>query len=225
MNQYGDIVTSDETFEAVIKSAREKELKNNEKVKKVKKVKTSDFEIESETKEDIIESSSVEEPASSIQSSRSNDTFRKSPVKVECYFRYCWKAMSLPVPESDLLEVWCAEIYFSNISKKKGTLYIGKVKRRFLTERDEFLDSVEPDCLNLGYNPSSTILEEQQEHKWKDIGCFKVCDIVACSLSISYHLNHKGKECYYPDLHSFLKMMDKVGCVEIQSSVSKQVTY
>ena len=34
VNPYGDIVTSYETFEAVIKSAREKELKNKQKVKK-----------------------------------------------------------------------------------------------------------------------------------------------------------------------------------------------
>ena len=89
--------------------------------------------------------------------------------------------MSPPVPESDLLGMWWAAIYFSNISRKKGTWYIGKVKRRFLTKRDEFLDSVELDCLNPGYNPSLTILVEQPEHKWKDIGCFKACDIIAFS--------------------------------------------
>ena len=87
MNPYDDIVTSDETFEVVSKSVREEELKNNQKVEKVKKVKTADFIIESDTEEDIIESSSDEEPASSIQSSRSNGTFRKSPVKIECYLR------------------------------------------------------------------------------------------------------------------------------------------
>ena len=130
-----------------------------------------------------------------------------------------------PVPESDLLGIWCAAIYFSNTSRKKGTLYIGKVKRQFLTEGDGFLDSVELDCLNPPYNPSSTILEEQPEHLGRDIGCFKACDITACSLSISYHLKHKGKYCNYPDLYSFLKMMDKADCMEIHSSVSKQITY
>ena len=134
MNPYGDIVTSNETFEAVFKSIKEEELKKNQKVKKFKKIKTPDFEIESETEEEIIESSSDEEPTSSIQSSRSNDTFPKSPVKVECYLRECWEAMSPPVPESDLLGMWCAAIYFSSTSRKKGTLYIGKVTRRFLTE-------------------------------------------------------------------------------------------
>ena len=48
MNPYDDIVTSDETFQAVFKSIREEELKNNQKVKKVKKVKFPAFEIESE---------------------------------------------------------------------------------------------------------------------------------------------------------------------------------
>ena len=87
---------------------------------KFKKIKTPDFEIESETDEEVIESSSDEEPTSSIQSSRSNDTFPKFPVKVECYLRECWEAMSHPVPESDLLGMWCAAIYFSNTSRKKG---------------------------------------------------------------------------------------------------------
>ena len=127
MNPCDDIVTSDETFEVIFKSVREEELKNNQKVKKVKKTKTPDFEIESEPEEGIIESSSDEEPASFIQSSRSNDTFRKSPVKVEYYLRDCWEAMSPLVPESGLLGMWCAAIYFSNTSRKKGTLYIGKV--------------------------------------------------------------------------------------------------
>ena len=36
-NIYGDIVMSDETFKASFKSIREGELKNNQKVKKVKK--------------------------------------------------------------------------------------------------------------------------------------------------------------------------------------------
>ena len=103
MNPYDDIVTSDETFEVVFKSVREEELKNNQIVKKVKKAKNPDFEIESETEEDIIESSTDKKPASFIQSSRSNDTFRKSPVKVECYLRDCLEAMFPPVPESDLL--------------------------------------------------------------------------------------------------------------------------
>ena len=136
MNPYGHIVTSDETFEAVFKAVIEEEFKNNQKVKKVKKVKTTEFEIESETEGDVIESSSVEELAASIQSNRSNDAIRKSPVKVECYLRDCWETMSPPVPQSNLLEMWCAAICFSNNSRKKGTLYIGKIKRQFRTGWD-----------------------------------------------------------------------------------------
>ena len=132
--------------------------------------------------------------------------------------------MSPHVPESDLLGMWCAAIYFSNTSRKKGTLYIGKVTRRFLTERDGFLNSVELDCLKPAYGPSSTILEEPPEHIGKDIGCFKAYDIIACRLPISYHLKHKWKYCNYPDLYSFFKMMDKVDRMEIYSSVSKQMT-
>ena len=99
--------------------------------------------------------------------------------------------MSLLVPENDLLEMWCAAVYFSNISRKKGILYIGKVTRWFFTERDGFLDSVELDCLKPACGPSSTILEEPPEHLGKDIGCFKAYNIIACRLPISYHFKHK----------------------------------
>ena len=75
--------------------------------------------------------------------------------------------MSPPVPESDLLRMWCVAIYFSNTSRKKGTL--------FLTERDGFLDSVELDCLKPAYGPSSTILEGPPEHLGKDIGIRHNC--------------------------------------------------
>ena len=173
MNPYGNIVTSDETFEDVFKSIKEEELKNNQKVKKIKKVNSPDFEIELETEEEITESSSDEEPTSSAQSSRSNDIFPKSLVKIECYLRQCWEAISPPVRECYLLGMWCAAIYFSNTSRKKGILYIGKVKRHFLTERDGFSDSVELDCLKPAYGPSSTILEEPPEHLGKEIGFFK----------------------------------------------------
>ena len=69
-----------------------------------------------------------------------------------CYLKECWEAMSPPFPESDLLGVWCPAIYFSNFSRKKGILYIGKVTRRFLTEGDRFLDSMELDCKKLTYS-------------------------------------------------------------------------
>ena len=122
-NIYGDIDMSDETFKASFKSIREGELKNNQKVKKVKKVKTPEFEIESETEEEIIESSSDKEPTSCIQSSRSNDPFPKSPVKVECYLRECWEAVSSRVPESDLLGMWCAAILVIPQERKVLCIY------------------------------------------------------------------------------------------------------
>ena len=122
-----------------------------------------------------------------------------------------------PVPESDLLGMWCAAIYFSNTSRKKGTLYMGKVTRWFLTERDGFLDSVELDCLTPAYGPSSTILEEPPEHLGRDIGCFKAYNIIACCLK--QHLKLKWKYCNYPDLHYFFEMMDEVDRMEIYSSV------
>ena len=171
-----------------------------------------------------IELSSDEEPTSSIQPSRSNDTFPKSPVKAEFYLRECWKAMSPPVPESNFLGIWCAAIYFSNTSRKKGALYIGKVPKQFFTKEDEFLDSVELDCLKPAYGPSSTILGETTEHLGKDIWCFKACHIISCRLPVSYHLKHKWKYCNYPDFYSFFEMIDKLHRMEFYNSVSKQIT-
>ena len=112
MNPYGDIVTSDETFEADFKSIREEEMKNNQKVKKVKKVKIPEFEMESETEEEIIESSSDEEPTSSIQPGRSNDLFPKSPVKVECYLRNAGKQCLLL---SLKVIYWACGVQLSNL--------------------------------------------------------------------------------------------------------------
>lgn len=80
-----------------------------------------------------------------------------SPVKVEYYLRECWEAMSPPVRESYLLGIGCVAIYFSNNSRKKGTLYIGKVTRQFVTEKDGVLDSVELVYLKPAHGPSSTI--------------------------------------------------------------------
>lgn len=64
--------------------------------------------------------------------------------------------------------VWYGGIYYSN---SKGTLYIGHVTRRFLTEEYGPVYTIEINCFKATGAPS-TIIEEPPQSLVKDIGDF-----------------------------------------------------
>ena len=110
-----------------------------------------------------------------------------------------------PVPERDLERMWYAGIYY----KTRGTLYIGRVTRHFLTEEDGPLDSIKMDCLKPAAAPSSTILEEPPQHLGKDIGVFKGCNVIAGPLTVTYREGRKWNYNKYPELFQFFKLVEK----------------
>ena len=55
----------------------------------------------------------------------------------------CWKALSSPVLEEDLLNNWCACVY---IEKDKEYLFLGRINRRFLNDNAGPIANVEVDC-------------------------------------------------------------------------------
>ena len=105
VNPYGEIVTSDAVFEKVFNDIQMKEEGKSRKATR-KIARQHKLELDSETEEEIIESSSDVEESDKDDSDQGesvemtcNLTFPDSPRSVEKFLKTCWEAFSPPVPE------------------------------------------------------------------------------------------------------------------------------
>ena len=122
------------------------------------------------------------------------------------YLKSTWEAMAPPVPEQDLQDDWYAAIYYN--MRRKGTLYIGRLTKRS-TDGNGALDKVELDCLKPATSPSSIDIEEPPAHLGKDYGVFKIYDVIAGPLPVTYVYGRKWRYPNYPSLYQFFKLVDK----------------
>ena len=122
------------------------------------------------------------------------------------YLKSTWEAMAPPVPEQDLQDDWYSAIYYN--MHRKGTLYIGQQTKRS-TDDNRALDKVELDCLKLATSPSFIDLEEPPAHLGKDYGIFKICDVIAGPLPVTYVYRRKWHYPDYPSLYQVFKLVDK----------------
>ena len=67
----------------------------------------------------------------------------------------CWCRLSLPTIEKDLIEKWYACIYFLN---KTASLYISRMKKRFLNDKGGMILTLELDCLECKLGIADNIL-------------------------------------------------------------------
>ena len=101
----------------------------------------------------------MESVSSYIDSESENDEVNSNLEKV-------WKSVSLPVPEEELIGRWYAVIVNS---KKRKTLYIAKVVRRFLLEANGPVDCLEM-CFLMPKYGSGDIIDDTPEHLPDDLG-------------------------------------------------------
>ena len=153
-------------------------MKNAKRPKKSKKVETeleTDWEIEQE-----------EEEFSASNEDESDDTYEERVPEIsfpvlmnECktFLRNCWDALSPPIPENDLVNAWYAGIFYG--AKKKGTLYLGRITKSFLKEKDGLVHCFEVNCLKLLSAPSNTVLEKLPIHLLPDLSLFNSYNIIA----------------------------------------------
>ena len=129
----------------------------------------------------------------------------------ECktFLRNCWDALSPPIPENDLVNAWYAGIFYG--AKKKGTLYLGRITKRFLKEKDGPVDCFEVNCLKPLSAPSNIVLEERPIHLSPDLGLFNSYDIIACPLqSVTYVEGRKWRYMNYHFLYNYYKLVKKL---------------
>ena len=90
-----------------------------------------------------------------------------------------WKAISPPVKEEDKVGNWFATVYKT---KKETVLYVGKVLKRFLIDKDGSVQSLELDCLANAYRKDAKALHEPQNNE-RDVENFAVENIIAGPLN------------------------------------------
>ena len=157
------------------------------------------LELDSEAEEEIVESSSDVEESDKCGSDQGESvemtcslTFPDSSRSVQKFLKTCWEAFSPPVPERDLINAWYAAIFCGG--KKKGTLYLGHVKKRFLKEKDGAVDSFELDCLKPSAAPSTTVIEEPPVHLGPDLDLFKASDVIAGPLKLVTYIEGRSSD-------------------------------
>ena len=119
-------------------------------------------EIETESEKEVKEEDEEEAESSCSSEMSDEDTVTESfPIfqaEFRPYLQNCWDTMSPPFPESDLKAAWYAAI-FNVPERKRWTLYIGGVTKRFISKENGSVDCLELDCHKPASGPSSTILE------------------------------------------------------------------
>ena len=215
VNPYREIVTSDAVFEKVFENIQMQEqqrLKNAKRPKKSQKVET-EFETDEETEEE-----EKEEEFSASNEDESNNTYEERVPEIsflvtmnerKTFLGNCWDAFSPPIPENDLLNAWYAGIFYG--VKKKGTLYLGRITKRFLKEKDGPVDCFGVNCLKPLSAPSNTALEEPPIHLSPDLGLFNSYNIIAGLLqSVTYVEGRKWRYMNYPLLYNYYKLVEKL---------------
>ena len=91
----------------------------------------------------------------------------------------CWCRLSLPTIKKDLIEKWYACIYFLN---KSASLYITRMKTRFLNDKGGMILTLELDCLECKLGIADNILWEA---KRKDADVFPLKYIVCEPLQMN----------------------------------------
>ena len=75
-----------------------------------------------------------------------------------------WHRLSLPTMEKELIDKWYACIFLHN---KSASLYIGRMKKRFLSDEGGMLLALELDCLERKLGIADNILwEDIKRYMW-----------------------------------------------------------
>ena len=121
-----------------------------------------------------------------------------------------WKefgGVSIPTREEDLVGKWIAAIYET---KTTSILYVGKMMRRFLKEKDGQTESMELDCLVPAYRKDTKVLSEVSEKFDRDVSIFQAENIIAGPLHAVYLGMANWSFADYPLINKLYSMVSKI---------------
>ena len=123
---------------------------------------------EEEDENDINDNEEESDVISDVNSDCDNDVSSEEDTeKAITKIQNAWKSLDVP-DENDIKGKWYAFIYQKEDRKKSKILYIGKLLRRFLVDKDGPIASIEVKCLKPKFG-SGIVLEETPNHLPPDI--------------------------------------------------------
>ena len=99
--------------------------------------------------------------------------------QVICVLKSIWKSLCPPIKEEDIIGKWYGVIY----GKKKTSLFVAKVEKWFLVDRDGCVQSIMMRCL-IPKMGSGTTLKDTPKHLPSDMGHFSLADIILGPLEV-----------------------------------------
>jgi len=120
----------------------------------------------------------------------------------EQVLRKTWGTINPPVSQEAILGKWYAVTYET---KRTSRLFIGKIVKRFLTDKDGSVESLEIRCLKpkVGYQ---TTIEDTPEHL-PDISVFNLTDVIYGPLEV---ISVRGGKFNVPNYEKVVEQFNNV---------------
>ena len=209
----GEVLTTEEVKKRLRLEEIERKVKKKAKTQRAKII-NEDMEISTD---DDSDQTMADLPDDVDSGTPSEETFSlvnlpKRFEDIQCYLNHIWKGLSPPVLEEDIMGSWYGAI-FQN--KQRNQLYIGKLTRRFLSDENGTVESVELEELK-PKSGGGTDLEQPPIDSWS-FGLYKLEDIIAGPLKLIPTKNGYQMQ-LYPSLlklHTMLEKLDRHQFIEI----------
>ena len=121
----------------------------------------------------------------------------------------CWKGLSPPTAEEDVVNKWYGCIY---MSKRERNLFIGKATQRFLNDEGGLIMMLEIDCLEQKLGTTDCILKQAKK---SDVDIFPVQNIICGPLNVNPLSNGLWECPMYAEVRKIFEKYKKVDCKKL----------
>ena len=121
----------------------------------------------------------------------------------------CWKGLSPPTAEEDVVNKWYGCIY---TSERGPNLFIGKATQRFLNDEGGLITALEIDCLEQKLGTTDCILKQAKK---SDVDIFPVQNIICVPLNVNPLSNARWECPMYAEVRKVFEKYKKVDCKKL----------
>ena len=100
------------------------------------------------------------------------------------YLHSVWDELNPPIPEQNIIGKYFGLIYYTDESRKKSRLFVGKVIRRFCQDAKGPAQFLEFECLKYA-SGTPTVLEKSPLHFDREIDLIPAWDIICGPMSVT----------------------------------------
>ena len=194
VNPYGEIVASDKSFEDAEVQAKKKGIKKSKIGASSKASSSKEYTVMSTSESGSEDPEVPYDDSESALGDDDDEIFINNPSKPEfpptcedegyAYLHPVWDELNPPIPEQNIIGKYFGLIYYTDESRKKSRLFVGKVIRRFCQGAKGPAQFLEFECLK--YAPGTpTVLEKSPSHFDREIDLIPAWDIICGPISVT----------------------------------------